>query len=99
MGTISTTITQPNQLIVSVDSFTLPSCGSVGTGSNTTNDGTIVVTSTGGTGTKEYSKDGGVNYQSSGTFSGLTSGTYTIHVKDENDCTGSTTQNIVRTTV
>ncbi len=44
--------------------------------------GVIVVSATGGAGTYEYSKDGGLSWQSSGTFSGLTAGSYSIWVRD-----------------
>ncbi len=44
--------------------------------------GVIVVSATGGAGTYEYSKDGGLSWQSSGTFSGLTAGSYSIRVRD-----------------
>jgi hypothetical protein len=99
VGTVSATVTEPTQVVVSVDSFQLPSCNSTGTGSNTTNNGSITVSATGGTGTKTYSKDNGATYQVSGTFTGLVSGSYTIIAKDENDCTGSTSQNITLTDI
>jgi len=44
--------------------------------------GVIVVSATGGAGTYEYSRDGGVSWQSSATFSGLTAGSYSIRVRD-----------------
>jgi len=54
------------------------------------NDGEITVTSTtGGTGTPSFSING-INYQSSGTFNGLTAGTYTVYVKDVAGCTSTT---------
>jgi hypothetical protein len=49
--------------------------------------GNVVLTETGGIGTKSYSKDG-VNYQSSNVFEGLSSGSHTFYVKD-NTCTAS----------
>nr|WP_321235019.1 T9SS type B sorting domain-containing protein [uncultured Psychroserpens sp.] len=49
--------------------------------------GTITVTGVaGGDGPYTYSIDG-VNFQTSNTFTGLTAGTYTIIIKDTNDCT------------
>lgn len=48
----------------------------------TASDGSITVTSTGGTGTYEYSKDGGNTYQSSNVFTGLGAGTYSIFVRN-----------------
>lgn len=48
-------------------------------------DGSITVNASGGTGTIIYSLDG-VNYQNENTFSGLTSGDYTVTIMDEYDC-------------
>ncbi|MCF6295834.1 MAG: T9SS type B sorting domain-containing protein [Flavobacteriaceae bacterium] len=52
-----------------------------------TTNGTITVTGvTGGDAPYMYSIDG-VNFQTSNTFSGLTTGTYTITIRDANNCT------------
>jgi hypothetical protein len=51
----------------------------------TSTDGEITVTATGGTGTLEYSLDGG-SYQASNVFTSLASGDHTIDVKDANGC-------------
>ncbi|MFC0605696.1 T9SS type B sorting domain-containing protein [Winogradskyella pulchriflava] len=57
-----------------------------------TSDGTITVTGvTGGTPPYEYSIDG-TTFQSSNIFSGLTQGTYTIVIRDDNDCTTITNE-------
>lgn len=45
-------------------------------------NGSIVITATGGRTPYLYSKDGGVTYQSSNTFSNLDNGTYEVYVKD-----------------
>jgi gliding motility-associated-like protein len=50
-------------------------------------NGTITVTATGGTAGYTYSKDGGTTYQASNSFTGLAAGTYSIVVKDANNCT------------
>ncbi|MBM3178650.1 MAG: SprB repeat-containing protein [Bacteroidetes bacterium] len=50
------------------------------------NDATITVNQTGGTGTYQYSKDNGTLFQSSSVFDKLSAGTYTIVLKDELDC-------------
>ena len=50
-------------------------------------NGTITVTATGGTGTLTYSNDGGTTYQASNVFTGLAAGSYSIVVKDANNCT------------
>lgn len=72
---------------VNAPTITEPTC-SVSTG-------TIVVNATGGT--LEYSKDGGTNWQSSNTFSGLTVGNYSIAVRLQNNttCVTSYSQNPV----
>lgn len=64
-------------------------------------DGSITVTANGGTPPYKYSKDGGVTYSNNNparlaasssvvpqgfTFTGLSAGTYSIQVKDANDC-------------
>ncbi len=79
-------VTQPTALSLSVSSSSNPTCWD---GS----DGSITVSASGGTGTKTYSKDGS-NYQSSATFNGLTTGSYTLYVKDANNCTATTTQTL-----
>ncbi len=50
------------------------------------NDGTITLTSTGGTGAVQYSINNGINFQSTGVFTGLTAGTYFCSVKDNAGC-------------
>jgi gliding motility-associated-like protein len=54
-----------------------------------TPNGTITVTATGGTPPYQYSINGGTNYQPSNTFTGLAGGTYSIVVKDANNCTST----------
>lgn len=49
-------------------------------------DGTITVTGIGTLPTAEYSIDGGVTWQLSDTFTGLTAGIYTVISKDEYGC-------------
>jgi hypothetical protein len=58
-------------------------------------DGEIVVVGSGGTGALEFSIDGGTNYQSSGTFTGLEAGTYTVLVQDAISCTNGLSEIIV----
>ena len=55
---------------------------------------TITATATGGTPTYEYSLNGGA-LQSSGTFSNLSPGTYTVVATDDNGCTASVTNLVI----
>lgn len=78
----SVTLTQPTQLRISAYSVPVSCHGG--------NDGQIVVGyAIGGIGSLSYSIDG-LNYQSSSVFSSISSGTYTVHVKDIAGCTTST---------
>jgi hypothetical protein len=77
---VEVTISQPdNALNGSVTSQTNVACYNGNTGS-------VTVTGSGGTPDYEYSLDGGA-YQASGTFTGLSAGTYTVTVRDANLCT------------
>ncbi len=51
--------------------------------------GSITVSGSGGSGTLTYSLDG-QTFQATGTFNGLSNGTYTVVVKDDTGCTNST---------
>ena len=53
---------------------------------NGASDGTITITASGGTGSYQYSIDGGSSYQISATFNGLAAGNYNILVQDNNGC-------------
>ena len=49
------------------------------------NDGTITISSSsGGSGSFEYTNDGGTNWQSAATFTGLVPGTYNVQMRDAN---------------
>jgi hypothetical protein len=52
-------------------------------------NGSITASATGGTAPYTYSRDGGVSFQSSATFSNLAAGNYTIIARDANGCSGS----------
>ncbi|MCE7996796.1 MAG: hypothetical protein HEP71_32850 [Roseivirga sp.] len=88
-ATLSRTLTQPTILVAQGVSFTHVDCRGAANGS-------VTITGQGGTpGTTgyQYKIDEG-NYQSSGTFTGLLAGGYTLTVKDENGCTSTTSIDI-----
>lgn len=59
------------------------------------NDGTITISSvSNGTSPYQYSLDG-TNYQSSNSFSGLASGTYSVYIRDANNCVYIQDQNVL----
>jgi gliding motility-associated-like protein len=74
-------ISAPGQILINNLNITNTSCG--------TNNGGIVVNAFGGTSPINYALNTG-GYQTSGTYTGLASGTYTIHIKDGNNCTKDT---------
>ncbi|KAF0198146.1 MAG: hypothetical protein FD166_1497, partial [Bacteroidetes bacterium] len=53
---------------------------------NGQNNGVITVNATGGSGSYEYSRNNGNNWQTSNTFTGLSAGNYTILVRDPESC-------------
>jgi hypothetical protein len=91
-------ITQPDELIITVDAFTNETC-------DYNDDGTITVIANGGTGAYSYSITDPIvaGPSATGNFTGLTGdyvingGTeYTIQVTDENGCVHETTQLITQ---
>lgn len=78
-----TNVTIANILGPQVSATSTPSsCGN--------SNGTITATGFGGTPNYRYSVDGGINFQTSSTFSGLASGFYTVTVRDaDNVCRNS----------
>ncbi len=85
------TISEPTVVAISEVTTTEPLC-------NGSNEGTIAITATGGTGTLQYSIDNGANWQAGNQFASLTAGDYNITVKDENDCQTSYANNPVTIT-
>ncbi|SFS82536.1 SprB repeat-containing protein, partial [Lutibacter maritimus] len=72
---IQVIITQPLTLSATVNSLNV-SC-------NGNEDGSITITTpAGGSGTYEYSIDGGSNWQSTGNFTGLAANTYNVQIRD-----------------
>jgi gliding motility-associated-like protein len=87
-----TTISLSDSLIISATVSASPVlCYGAATGS-------ITATGSGGTSPYTYAIGSG-SYGSTSTFGGLISSTYTIHVKDNNGCTYSTTSSIIQPTL
>jgi hypothetical protein len=87
----SATVSEPSLISFSVASMQ-PSCFG-------DSNGQIDISNvSGGVAPYTYSKDG-VTYQSSGSFTGLTNGTYTMYVKDANGCTRTNTIGLNKTQV
>ena len=61
-------------------------------------NGEIHITASGGTIPYQYSIDGGLNYSTSGDFTGLNAGNYTVVVSDNNSCTDTVNNVIVNNT-
>lgn len=80
-GTKTMAIYQPSAIVVNTGSLNVDCNG------NTT--GAIYATAIGGSGPLQYSIDG-VNYQSSGNFTNLSSGNYVLFVKDAYNCVKTT---------
>ena len=85
-STVSGTITEPNVLTSSLVSTTDATCGLA--------NGDFEVTGLNGTAPYQYSNDNGVTFQPSGTFSGLTAGSYNILIQDDNGCQTTITVNV-----
>jgi len=77
-ATTTVTLVSGTAPVITNAAVTSATCGN--------SDGSIVITATGGSGTLQYSTDNGVTFQSSNTFSGLASGSYTIVVQDAGGC-------------
>jgi len=90
---VSVSISQPDAIVFRVPEITNAKCfGS--------NDGQIIISATGGTGTITYSISPNIGAQSpSGTFTGLTAQTYTVTATDANGCSKQTTATVNQSAV
>ncbi|OJJ19681.1 hypothetical protein BKI52_19305 [marine bacterium AO1-C] len=87
------TITEPAApLAFEVASFIIDSVSC-----NGASDGRITLAATGGWGSYEYSQDG-TSYQTSPVFSGLVAATYTLYLKDAQNCVVTTTVEVKQPT-
>ena len=77
--------------VLNPGSGTLPVSASTTDPGCANNDGQIVVSAAGGTGPYTFSIDGGSNFQSVDTFTGLAANTYNVVSEDANGCQGTTT--------
>lgn len=50
------------------------------------NDGTIILSATGGSGPYSFSKDDGTTFDLTGSYTGLSAGSFTVRSKDNNGC-------------
>ncbi len=78
------TINEPDALSISVQSTQDVSCSGAG-------DGEIIVTGSGGNAPLSYTLDPGSITNSTGTFSSLDGGTYTVTLNDDNGCPSAVT--------
>ena len=92
-GSYTLTVKDANGCTTSTSVFVNSQAGPVLNMPNSTNvscfngsDGTITISSTGGTGVVQYSINNGVSYQTSGVFTNLSAGTYFCSVKDNAGC-------------
>ena len=88
-GVSVVSITQP--AVITVTSVTHVNVS----GCNGNSNGSITVIASGGTPSLNYSKDGGVSYQSQNIFSSLSSATYGVKVRDANGCLSATNNQVV----
>ena len=76
-----------NVVIITINpTATINTVNQVNVSCNGGNNGSIVVSVSGGTQPYSYSDNGGISYQSGNTFSGLTAGNYSLYFKDANNC-------------
>jgi large repetitive protein len=80
--TTTTTLTQPTAITFSTVLTTSTS--------NSLANGSIIVAAIGGVGVKQYTHNAAPNFTTSGTFTGLASGAYTITARDANNCSVTT---------
>ncbi|MDP5172768.1 MAG: gliding motility-associated C-terminal domain-containing protein [Bacteroidia bacterium] len=95
------TVSDINGCFTSVAVLIAEPAAVIGTVTNVSNvacvgaaNGSITVAGSGGNGAPFTYSLNGINFQTSPTFSGLSAGTYTITVRDANNCEGTTTATV-----
>ncbi len=81
---------EPTKVDCSTVNLTLSVTGTTNPNSCSVNNGSITVSATGGEAPYTFSLNNSSSFQSSSTFSNLSSGSYVITVNDRNGCTQST---------
>lgn len=79
-------LSSPGQILVNSLNITNPTCGTL--------NGAITILAFGGTPPLNYALNAG-GYQTSGTYTGLAAGIYTIHIKDGNNCIKDTIVSVI----
>ncbi|MCB0403000.1 MAG: gliding motility-associated C-terminal domain-containing protein [Flavobacteriales bacterium] len=86
-STINVVLNDPALLVINSVTPTDVSCNFQTTGNNS--NGTITINASGGTPGLTYSINNGATFSPSNTFTGLSTGVYTVVVKDANGCTAN----------
>jgi mono/diheme cytochrome c family protein len=90
IGTKAFSITAASCPTISIAQMVTPASG-------ITANGAITLTATGGAAPYQYSKDNGVTFQATGSFTNLASGNFNTVAKDANNCTASLTVTVAST--
>lgn len=90
--TVDVSVSQPAELLTLNAQAVPVSCNGQG-------DGQINATATGGDAPYQYSFNGGLTWQQSGSFTGLAPGTYTIMAQDANGCQVATVVQVTQPAV
>lgn len=99
-GTYNVVVTDANGCSSTVSSETIQGTGVFSVTSTITGEtcldsnGSITVTENGGASPYQYSIDGGLNFQSTGLFTGLSANNYNITLQDANGCLTTTTSTL-----
>ncbi|MCT4582289.1 MAG: PKD domain-containing protein [Flavobacteriales bacterium] len=99
-GNYSVVVVDANGCSSTISSETIQGSGTFSVSATTTGEtcmdanGSITVTETGGLAPYQYSINGGLNFQNTGLFTGLSANNYNIVLQDANGCTTNTSTTI-----